>query len=206
MLKIIIIGTSHISQKSIKAAQQAILTEKPDCVAVELCPARYYALQTGRRKFSLKAGLIGAIFYLLQQWLGKKTGVLPGAEMLTAIRAAKAVNAKIVLIDIDIQTTLKKIKQIPLSEKLNLISKLFFAPISVKCINIAEVPEKKVIKEVMHWMRKSLPSFYKVLVTDRNKYMVDWILKLSKKFKKIVVVVGAGHETGIKRALKRKIK
>ena len=38
--EIIIIGTAHVSEKSVQEVVGAIEEKKPDIVAVELCPAR----------------------------------------------------------------------------------------------------------------------------------------------------------------------
>ena len=38
---IILIGTAHISEESVNEVRQAIVTYKPDIVAVELCQRRY---------------------------------------------------------------------------------------------------------------------------------------------------------------------
>ena len=42
--KIILIGTAHISQKSVDEVQAAIEMNRPDVVAVELCQRRYDGL------------------------------------------------------------------------------------------------------------------------------------------------------------------
>jgi hypothetical protein len=47
--EIIIIGTAHVSEKSVQEVTKAIEETKPDIVAVELCPARYKAL-TGQEE------------------------------------------------------------------------------------------------------------------------------------------------------------
>ncbi|MDI6860196.1 MAG: TraB/GumN family protein, partial [Methanocellales archaeon] len=43
--EIIIIGTAHVSDKSIEEVRSTIEREKPNVVAVELCPRRYQALK-----------------------------------------------------------------------------------------------------------------------------------------------------------------
>ena len=47
--KLVIIGTAHVSPKSIEEVERLIEEEKPDAVAVELCPRRYNALVHGVR-------------------------------------------------------------------------------------------------------------------------------------------------------------
>ncbi len=48
-------------------------------------------------------------------------------------------------------------------------------------------------------LKKRYPSIHKALITDRNKYMVKKLVKLIRAHpdKKILAVVGAGHEEGM---------
>ena len=62
--------------------------------------------------------------------------------------------------------------------------------------------EEKVIEEELKYMKKEMPEFYKVLITDRNKYMYLWIKKLMLNFDKIIVVVGAGHKKDLEKMIK----
>lgn len=199
MPKVIVVGTSHISRKSMESVKNVIRKERPDCVAIELCPKRYYAMLSKKHKLSLKFGILAFVLSYLQQKLAKHTGILPGSEMLTAVSVGKEVGAKIVLIDVDILETLERIKAVSLKEKLKLVFGFLFTG---EKINI-EAPEEKTVKQIMRYMRKNLPEFYNVLVKDRNLFMAQWIKKLKKGFKKIVVVVGLGHKEGLEKLLKR---
>ena len=205
-----IIGTSHVAKSSVNEVHRVIEKLKPDCVAVELCPARFYTLLEGPRKPSLGFGLTQFLLSYLQQYLGKKIGIMPGAEMLEAINAAKKAGSKVVLIDMRIEQILMRISGISKREKIRLFSKLIFgfvlSPFSKESFDISKVPSKRLIKKAMGYMKKELPVFYDILVTQRNKYMARNILSLSKKYEKIVVVVGAGHEDGLKKLLNKKPK
>jgi pheromone shutdown protein TraB len=75
-----------------------------------------------------------------------------------------------------------------------------------KDFDLSKVPEEKMIDEALSYMRKEMPMIYRILITDRNKYMAIWIRQLAKKHKKIVVVVGAGHRKGLEKLLKRKVR
>ena len=44
-----LLGTAHISTKSVEAVKQQIAEFKPEIVAVELCKSRYDSLVSGRR-------------------------------------------------------------------------------------------------------------------------------------------------------------
>jgi pheromone shutdown protein TraB len=207
MGKVIIVGTSHISRESVNEAIDTILREKPDCVALELDPERFAALQQKKRE---KASIRNPTYFILnnlQTYLGGKTGVLPGSEMLASIRAARSVGSRIVLIDMDISEIMERLGEISRWQKIKLFFKLLVGLIPLpgqKDFDLSRVPQDKVIDEALHYMRRDMPMIYKILITDRNKYMAGWIRQLKKNHKKIVVVVGAGHRKGLEKLLKRK--
>ncbi|HIH78293.1 MAG TPA: TraB family protein, partial [Halobacteria archaeon] len=49
-------------------------------------------------------------------------------------------------------------------------------------------------------VEKTYPNVAKVLIDERNLYMAERLIELAKnnKDKKIVAVIGAGHEKGVK--------
>jgi len=209
MAKVVVVGTSHVSPQSMRQAQETIRKMRPDCVAVELCPERYQALidrRRGEEKPSIREPLF-YVFYALQNHLGKKTGTMPGSEMLAAIESAREVGSRIVLIDMDIGTISGKIGSLGRWEKAKLLGTVLYGATFGglgKKVDLSKVPPERMIDEAMTYLKKSHKKFYKILVEDRNDYMVAWIRRLSKDYKKIVVVVGAGHKKGIERMLRRK--
>ena len=56
---------------------------------------------------------------------------------------------------------------------------------------------------MMKTLRKRYPTVYKVLVEDRNKYMVKKLVALMRQYpeKKILAIVGAGHKEGMEKLL-----
>ena len=215
---LIIIGTSHIAKQSVQEVKEAIEDNKPAIVAVELDPNRYYSLKSAKKtKIRLKdiftLGIVGFAFALLGKWaqekLGKLVGVMPGTEMLTAIRAAQKNNATIRLIDQDIFITLKRLsKEITLKEKLrfflDILKSIFFRKremrrLGIENLDLTKVPSKEVVKKLTKEFRKSYPNAYKVLVTERNHVMAKRLARIMEESlgKKIVAVVGAGHEEEI---------
>ena len=215
---LIIIGTSHIAKQSVQEVKEAIEDNKPAIVAVELDPNRYYSLKSAKKtKIRLKdiftLGIVGFAFALLGKWaqekLGKLVGVMPGTEMLTALRAAQKNNATIRLIDQDIFITLKRLsKEITLKEKLrfflDILKSIFFRKremrrLGIENLDLTKVPSKEMIKKLTKEFRKSYPNAYKVLVTERNHVMAKRLARIMEESlgKKIVAVVGAGHEEEI---------
>lgn len=214
---LILIGTSHISRQSIEEIKRGIIKEKPDIIALELDNLRFSALiKKKKKKVKLKnfkkIGFTGLIFNIIGAWmekkLGKLVGVSPGSEMLTAIKLAKKNKIRIFLIDQDIRITLKKLsKNMSSKEKLNFIIDFLKSIIfkqKIKEMDLEKVPDKKTIQELKKQFRKRYPKTYKILVTDRNNVMAKNLNKIINQDlnKKIIAIIGAGHQEDILKLLK----
>jgi len=218
-----VIGTSHIAQESVKAVREKILTEKPDLVTIELDAARFYDLMSPHKKQRRvrlrdisKIGLFGWLFAVIgafvQKRLGKQTGAKPGSDMKSAVLAARKAGSQIVLIDRSIAETVNRLsKNVPLREKWGLVWFLFFGWIFEKNemkklsnFDLKKVPSSRVIHQLVEDFKHRFPNMHKVLVTERDDYMVTRIKLLEKRFPdaNILVVIGAGHEEGMKKLLK----
>lgn len=210
-----IIGTSHISIESIKEVQSTILNIKPDIIALELDSKRFYALTSKNKKTSLldikKIGLKGYLFNLLGSYLekklGKLVGISPGSEMLSAIKLAKKLNIKLALVDQDIEITLKNLsKAITWREKLKFLLDIITIPIQKNKIefDLKKVPSEKIIKKLIAQIKKQYPSLYKTLIYDRDIYIAKSLYNLisSNPEKKVIAIVGAGHESSILKWIK----
>jgi pheromone shutdown-related protein TraB len=224
MDNIIIIGSSHIAKQSLIEVEQKILDEKPEIVAIELDKRRFYGLISGQ-KHEVKLshikilGFKGFLFNLIGGWverkLGNLVGVKPGSEMIAAAKAAKKIGAKIALIDQDIEITMKSFsKEFKTKEKWNLFKDIFMSiffrkrelkKLGISGMDLTKVPPKKLIKKLLARVKKDYPGVYKSLIEDRNKYMAKQLINLesSNPGKKIIAIVGAGHEEGIKELLEK---
>ncbi len=208
--RIRIVGTNHISKQSLEDIKNEFLEFKPDIMCIELDRQRLASLQQGDQKLSWKVvrilGVRGFIFVLIsryvQQKLGRMTGMKPGSEMLYATQLAKANNLPLGLVDQPIDKTIKKLmKSIRFIEVMRFFKDLFVSILPFKKkkkvkINIAGVPDEKLINTLILELKKRYPSFYKVLIDERNHYMSKRLVVLAKKEpeKKILCVVGAGHK------------
>ncbi len=215
-----IIGTSHISRESVDAITKFIEEEKPEIIALELDKDRFYSIQQSKREAGFReifqVGVKGYLFSLIGEYverkLGEKVGVKPGQEMLTAIKLAKENNIKIALIDQDIRITLKRFsKFLSWKERFrfaaDIFKSIFFGKREMKKIgleafdmkiDLTKVPEKKVIRKMISFVKKRYPNVYKVLIGERNVVMakrLKWLVENEKG--KILAVVGAGHEEEI---------
>jgi len=146
-VEIILVGTGHILEKSVKEVEEIIEREHPDIVAVELCEGRYRALKGEVTNFSVKDALSGNPLILLTQWLlayiqrkiGDEIGVQPGAEMLAAIEKAEERGCDVALVDRPIQITMQRFwAKMSVWEKL----KMFFSLASA-IFHLRELGEAK---------------------------------------------------------------
>ncbi len=212
-----IIGTAHVSDKSVEEVRQTILEEKPDVVAVELCQNRYLnmmAEKNGQQKQdvpikeiikgnNLTMFLVSSFLSYFQKKIGDDVGVKPGSEMIAAIEAADEVGAKVALIDRDIQITLKRaLNQMSFFEKAKfvygIIASFFSKDEAIE--DIESIKEGDTLAEIMGYFRDMSPRAFDVLVTERDAFMAEMLLEINEE--NVVAVVGAGHQEGIKKNMK----
>ncbi len=205
---LLIIGTSHIARQSVKEINDRFSGLDPDIVCVELDHKRLHALLTdakpdyslsGIKRYGLQGYLFAVIAGVLQRKLGNVVGIKPGSDMLTAVNLAKSNNKQLMLIDQDIEITLKRFsKEFTFKEKMRLLWDIIRSPFSKQKIkiNLNEVPKEKLISEMMNQLKDRYPSLYNVLIHERNVVMAKNLVKIMEKNpeKKILTVIGAGHE------------
>ncbi len=221
-----IIGTSHIARQSVEEVKTAIESLKPEIVCLELDQRRLIALSQKRRGLSIAdirhvgfgGWLLSAIGAYVEKKLGESVGVLPGAEMMAALKIARQQDIRVYLVDQDIVVTLKRFsKEFGLKEKLRLVNdfilglifkKREFKKMGIKELDLTKVPEKDVIKRMISHVKKRYPNLYKVLIEERNVIMAKNIAYIMKKHpdSKMLAVVGAGHEEEIISILRKIIK
>ncbi|MDD5473183.1 MAG: TraB/GumN family protein [Candidatus Methanoperedens sp.] len=212
--RVTIVGTAHVSEKSISEVNEIIEKEKPDIVAVELDKARYQALKGEEEvreinvKELLSSGkfnyfMLQLLLAYVQKKIGADMGVKPGAEMLAAIETAEKTGSRVALIDRDIQITLGRFwSKMSFFEKLKLFGSLIGATfgIGTKEIDIDTVTNEDVVTQLVSELRKVAPSAASILIDERDAFMAKNLLDLSKEGN-VVAVVGAGHREGIQRYL-----
>lgn len=215
---IYLVGTAHISQKSVELAEEMIRTIKPDSVAVELCNSRYESLKNPDRwkntdiisvikegkAYVLLAQIMIAGF---QKKLGDQLKVKPGAEMLRSAKVAEEVGANIVLADREVKTTLKRTwSNLGLWGMCKLVFTMFQGLLLDKKIDEAEIERLKssdALEEMMAEFSKALPGVRTALIDERDSYLAEKIKHSPGKT--VVAVIGAGHIPGIKREIFKEI-
>ncbi len=205
-----IIGTAHISQNSADLVREVISNEKPDIVCVELDKQRYKALSERKRweeldlKQLIKEKQLSTLFISIllasyQKKLGEKLGVKPGVELLEATLVAKEFDIPIELIDRDVRITLKRSwNSMGLWQKMKLMTvglASVFDEEEISEEKLNEIKQKDVLNEMMSEMGKQMPVLKKVLIDERDSYLMEKMKEVNAS--KIVAVVGAGHVNGI---------
>ncbi|MDI9434437.1 MAG: TraB/GumN family protein [Euryarchaeota archaeon] len=207
-----IIGTAHVSEKSVEEVKNTIIESHPDVVAVELDVNRYHNLINEKKGITqdkdikireiLKGNnismlLVSGFLSYFQKKIGEEVGVKPGSEMLAATEAAEEVGSQVALIDRDIQITLKRaLNMMSFWEKAkfvySIIASFFNDDETIE--DIESIKEGDTLAEVMNYFQEMSPRAYEVLVKERDAYMARKLLDIDGN---VVAVVGAGHKDGI---------
>ena len=115
-----LVGTAHISQKSVDLAKELIYEIHPDNVAIEICQKRYESLKDPdrwRNTDIVKVIKEGKMYVLIaqlmlasfQKKLGDKLKIKPGMEMISSADVAQELGIPITFADREIRITLKRV-------------------------------------------------------------------------------------------------
>ncbi|KAF2075023.1 hypothetical protein CYY_003675 [Polysphondylium violaceum] len=238
---IYIIGTSHVSKKSAEAVRNLIRDVKPDTIVVELCQARYQKLkaeseikniETRRPQKSFQSFLMEIMdmirsgnidpSLILQKTMQnfynsfRMLGIIPGLEFKYAIQEAERLNANVVLGDVDISVTMRKLSKALLSEMMVTMTKHSYEsqrlndllePLAnvLKKDNITEeeldrefklILNNTKLKEMRSLFQSLFPMTFEAMMEGREQYIAKQIK--TSKGRSVVAVVGALHVEGIK--------
>lgn len=190
--------------------------EKPDRVCIELDQRRYEALSQEQsfegldvkeviRRKQLSTLLLNLILISYQKQLGVQLGVLPGAELLEAARIAERNGIPVELCDRDVRITLRRAwNAMSLWNKLQLVPALvvsLFDRPELSEDDLRELRQKDVASQLIDEIGAEFPVLKTVLIDERDTYLAQRIRDSAGE--RIVAVVGAGHLSGIRRALER---
>ena len=215
-----IVGTAHVSQRSVDEVRAVIALLEPDVVCVELDQARYDALTKDsafRNLDVFKVVREGKGLYLLahlalssyQRRIGAALGVKPGAELLAASEAASAKGIPVVLIDRDINITLRRTwRNLGLWKRSQLLTSLLVGwddddekdkkkepkPIGEQ---IEDLKEPEALSEMLSKLGKKVPEIKGPLIDERDCYLASKLVEAGKGHKRVVAVVGAAHVPGM---------
>ena len=190
-----LIGTAHVATASVEAVRQQIEEYEPDVVAVELCKSRYDALVSDRRLDKegllkvIKEGkapmvLMQSLLSAEQRKLGINEGQQPGAELLAAVEAANEVGCEVVLVDRDIQTTLRRAwKRMKLREKWRLLTSLLDDEELDDDVDVNDLLEDgDLLSSMMEELKGFSPGAGEVLIDERDTYIASKLLGIQSNF------------------------
>ena len=212
---ITLIGTAHVSKESVALVEEKIMSREFDCVAVELCPARYENLKNRswwqnldiyevfkKKKASLL--LINLALSAYQRRLADKVGVEAGQEMIRATELALDNKIRLEVVDRDITTTLHRlVTKVSFWQKMKIFSGLIvgvFVGEEVDREQIENLKKGDMLHSVIEEFGESLPQIKKVLIDERDEFMVGKLSMLATSEdapKSILAIVGAGHLVGM---------
>lgn len=208
MAELVLIGTGHVFriEETIRDAIEAI---QPHHVLVELDPPRLQALyhRAAGGKASTGGGVVHRKLQQYQEEIAESYGAMPGGEMLAAVEAARLCGAKVGLIDRDVNVTMKRaIEQLTWKEKLRAGGSIVKGTVQGwfgKSQNVeSELAKYTEDPEMaLDELAAGFPTVRRVVIDERDTYMVNNINKLVQDGEKAVVVIGDGHVVGMEKQL-----
>ncbi len=208
--QVYLVPTAHVSRKSVDDVRKTIEAVRPDVVCVELCEARYKNIldREGWKKTNIvkvirqgKAMLLLAslVMAAFQKRIGDRLSVKPGAEMIEAIEGAQATNARLVLADRDIQTTLKRTwARLGFWNKSKMLFQLMaslFVGEEIDEETVEQLKEEEKLGDILRLLADELPSLKETLIDERDVYLAQKIRESAGQ--RTVAVLGAGHVPGV---------
>ena len=142
-----VVGTAHISERSVDKVEETVERERPDVVAVELDEGRYRQMN-GESPDDLDASDLlrgNTVFQFLAYWmlsyvqtqLGDRFDIEPGADMRAAIDVAEGLGIDVALVDRDIQTTIQRFwARMTVTEKLRMVGGLAFGVTDSRVVGV----------------------------------------------------------------------
>jgi len=175
--EVVIVGTAHVSEKSAAEVRDAVREEKPDAVAVELDPRRYEKVK-------------------------QQEDTAYGGDMAAAVEEAEARGIPVALIDRELTATLRRFwEELSVFERVKAAGAVVAAILGVGGVSVDEIDraiEEDRIDGYVDELREFSSAGARVIIDERDAYMASRLHELDGK---VVAVVGAGHEGGVRRYL-----
>ena len=217
-----IVGTAHVSQRSVDEVRAVIALVEPDVVCVELDKARFDALTKDSAFRDLDVFKVvreGRGLYLLghlalssyQRRIGATLGVKPGAELLAATTAASEKSIPVELIDRDINITLRRTwRNLGLWKRSQLLTSLVVGwddeddkkkgkdePPKGIGEQIEDLKEPEALSQMLAKLGEKVPEIKTPLIDERDQYLASKLVDAGTGKKRVVAVVGAAHVPGM---------
>ncbi|HLF16454.1 MAG TPA: TraB domain-containing protein, partial [Candidatus Thermoplasmatota archaeon] len=209
--RLTVIGVGHVFRIE-DAVREAIAALRPDVVFVELDRGRLEALLARRRgdKMPEGEGFWQKRLQRFQEGVAGLYGAQPGAEMVAAVEGARAVGARVLLIDPPAQDTVRRaLRALTWRERLRaarmaaggLLRSLWpsrgaRAAIEAEIKRYQEDPEA-----ALEELRRTFPTLHRIVIAERDELMARRIRRHLAGAAHGVAVLGDGHVGGILRSL-----
>ncbi len=218
--RFVILGTAHVSRKSVDVVSDLLNSGAFDTAAIELDETRYEAIQNPDRFRQLdiikvirsgQTGLIATNLALsaYQKRLADQLGITPGAEMKAAIDIAREKNLNLWRIDRNISTTMKRAwRNMKFSDKMGLLFggfAGFFEKEAVSAEDIEKLKSGDMLESTFAEFAEGNPSIYQSLIAERDQYMAARLQQeaAANDSSQALVVIGAGHLEGLSNHLRQ---
>lgn len=193
---IILVGVGHVFDIATQV-RGIILENSPVAVGLELDRNRLAGLLARDRGEELpkQKGMLARF----QERIAKDFGVEAGDEMLAGYKAAAEINAKLFVIDMDINRVIMRINsQLTVKERLKMFGALFATPFIRRKTVEKELKRYEEESDLyMEEVGKSMPTIKKVLLDERNEHMARYLLNIEERFGTVLALVGDGHVPGM---------
>ena len=195
--EVTLVGTAHVSKLSVEMVEEKIGTGDYDCIAVELCAPRLENItnqawwknldiyQVFKKK---KAGLllINLALTAYQKRLAERIGVEAGKEMIRAVELAREKGIRLEVIDRNISTTLHRlVTEVSFWQKFKIVGGLIAGVFVGEEISEEQVEDLKrgdMLHAVVSEFGEELPEIKRVLIDERDEYMVGRLSQISEAF------------------------
>ncbi|MEJ2309243.1 MAG: TraB/GumN family protein [Gammaproteobacteria bacterium] len=216
--QVVLLGAAHVSRASAEEVREHLDSGEYDAVAVELCNSRYLSLVdpeaiTRMDLFQVirdgKASMVAAQLALsaYQQRLAEQFDIEPGAEQRQAIAQAEKHGLPVLLIDREIGITLRRVvANVGWWKRAGLVGGLLASVLSREEVSEDEIEKLKegdMLETTFSEFAAERKDLFDPLIAERDRYMASRIIQEQKQhgYKRILAVIGAGHQKGIARQL-----
>lgn len=215
--ELILVGTAHVSPRSVKDVKEVIETENPETVCIELDKNRFQTI-TEKEKYQntdvikiIKDGksglfLVNLILSNYQRKMAEQFNIQSGQEIIQAIESSNDIGAELVLADRDIQTTFKRIwKSCSFWDKSKLLTAILFSIFDNEEIteeDLEKLKQEDILTASINELGEQFSGVKSVLVDERDQYLAENIKNAPGN--KVVAVMGAAHVPGVTKEIYKK--
>ncbi|HEB37532.1 MAG TPA: hypothetical protein ENI14_02595 [Thermoplasmatales archaeon] len=195
---ITIVGIKHTEALE-KQLESLIFKVKPDVICVELDRFRYKVRrgEVSEEEMGLYKKNLPPIYKTVSLFKYRsqvESGVKRDWDVDVVLRISEEIGAEVVPIDMDQDLVYKRIEEnISFREKIELMLGLFR-----RMDFYGEQEEKSYEKE----FSKKFPTLMRYLMDERTEFMAGEVRNLSRKYERVLVVVGNAHLEGMAKLLK----